>query len=701
MSRSRYFNFASAIIAASLGGCGTALVSPENSFLGVEVSDADGTKSLTIDMSTSTSASTSVHIPIELLETAADNAKLVFAAKEASTEIAKQDSNISASSHEEATVEVTFYVAKSGDDACTDGEAVGPVDVTITNDELDLANTSITLTGKALSIVKKGNFELCVVVTGSYSGTIDLDQLKIEFGELADDKKVTICHVPHGDPDNPITIEVGLSAQTAHLAHGDYLGECVVDEPNNEPIDTDADGVTDDLDTCAATPTSEPVNDQGCSCSQLDEDADGVNNCGDFCPGTAEGTTTDTYGCPMLTVNAGEDQYLTSVSLVTLSGSATGGTPPYTYSWTANEWAGSGSQAPTVMVTETTVYTLTVMDMSFPPSTATATVTVYLEPDPSLMYTIVDLGTLSNNGSFAAGMNNRNDVVGYYFTDDFRKKAFLYTAGAMSEIGALSGNESEAFDINIHGFVVGRSKTIGGDWHAFVWDPSRGMVDLGTFGGSSSSANAINDNGQIVGVAETSTESRAFIINPGGALKRIDEGIGLQSASYDINEDGLVVGMYTDEFGNQNGFSWKDNVFTDHGVPLLGSARLWSINDAGLMTGHAWEGDQFATFVLGGGMAADLGFLSGFPRTNAWSINDQGQLAGHLANSDGTILKAFVATGGQLFNLNTMLSEKGDWEELSAAFAINNSGLITGYGRINGQYRGFLLTPTNAEVPTP
>jgi len=37
---------------------------------------------------------------------------------------------------------------------------------------------------------------------------------------------VTICHIPPGNPDNPITITVNANALDAHLAHGDTLGSC-------------------------------------------------------------------------------------------------------------------------------------------------------------------------------------------------------------------------------------------------------------------------------------------------------------------------------------------------------------------------------------------------------------------------------------------------------------------------------------------
>jgi hypothetical protein len=38
--------------------------------------------------------------------------------------------------------------------------------------------------------------------------------------------KVTICHVPPGNPDNAHTVTVSRNALDAHLAHGDYKGPC-------------------------------------------------------------------------------------------------------------------------------------------------------------------------------------------------------------------------------------------------------------------------------------------------------------------------------------------------------------------------------------------------------------------------------------------------------------------------------------------
>ena len=65
-----------------------------------------------------------------------------------------------------------------------------------------------------------------------------------------------------------------------------------------EPVgDDDGDGVLDDVDDCADTPSGEPVYSTGCSDSQTDDDNDGVVNSDDVCPNTSIGATVDANGC--------------------------------------------------------------------------------------------------------------------------------------------------------------------------------------------------------------------------------------------------------------------------------------------------------------------------------------------------------------------------------------------------------------------
>jgi hypothetical protein len=47
-------------------------------------------------------------------------------------------------------------------------------------------------------------------------------------GSPGSDHKVTLCHVPPGNPANAHTISVDQSAVQAHLNHEDFIGGCEV-----------------------------------------------------------------------------------------------------------------------------------------------------------------------------------------------------------------------------------------------------------------------------------------------------------------------------------------------------------------------------------------------------------------------------------------------------------------------------------------
>jgi OOP family OmpA-OmpF porin len=61
-------------------------------------------------------------------------------------------------------------------------------------------------------------------------------------------------------------------------------------------VDTDGDGVTDDMDKCPGTPAGTAVDSSGCPLPQ-DDDGDGVTNDIDKCPGTSAGAKVDASGC--------------------------------------------------------------------------------------------------------------------------------------------------------------------------------------------------------------------------------------------------------------------------------------------------------------------------------------------------------------------------------------------------------------------
>ena len=75
--------------------------------------------------------------------------------------------------------------------------------------------------------------------------------------EAAADHKVEVCHVPPGNPDNPITILIPEQAVAAHLAHGDFLGSCDGPTQTGPFVDPPTSPTTDPLATITGTGLAE------------------------------------------------------------------------------------------------------------------------------------------------------------------------------------------------------------------------------------------------------------------------------------------------------------------------------------------------------------------------------------------------------------------------------------------------------------
>ena len=132
-----------------------------------------------------------------------------------------------------------------------------------------------------------------------------------------------------------------------------------------------------------------------------------------------------------------------------------------------------------------------------------------------------DLGAL---GDFAAALcvNDLGQVVGYSDADHIGQHAFLYVGGVMHDLGTLGGPNSWAYGINNRGEIVGWSDPAGGG-ETRAWVYLRGeMRDLNELLGPASKAwtvfegRSINDRGQILANAtnDNFTTVHAVILTP-------------------------------------------------------------------------------------------------------------------------------------------------------------------------------------------
>lgn len=346
---------------------------------------------------------------------------------------------------------------------------------------------------------------------------------------------------------------------------------------------------------------------------------------------------------------------------------------------------------------------------TFPRSTAVA-FTLVLFPSiaaAQALYSITEItpfegGNLSN----ATAINNAGQIAGYAVTGG-HSHAFIYENGVKTDLGTFGGPRSFAYGINASGQVVGNASVPGfpGGDHAFVSTNGGPKTDLGLFpgGGSSAYASGINASGQIVGnayLADNFTR-RAFRYSD-GVMTMLGTLGGNSSRALDINDSGLIVGS------SATGVGFAEHAFVINargvmfGLGTFGGSFSfgYAINNAGHAVGQSYttgNAEQHA-FHFTGEALIDLGTLGG-TSSAAYDINSSNEIVGSASTPDNLDVHAVLFSDGEVIDLNALVVADSGWV-LNEALSINDFGLIVGRGTLNGQQRGFLLTPTAIPEPS-
>jgi probable HAF family extracellular repeat protein len=333
-------------------------------------------------------------------------------------------------------------------------------------------------------------------------------------------------------------------------------------------------------------------------------------------------------------------------------------------------------------------------------------------------YAVTDLGALSGStSSYADDNNNHGLVTGCSdnsmlptvpCTTNVPSEAFLWSSsGGMQHLGNLSGNDqSIGYVVNDSSAVVGWSgDTQTGNGHGFFWTKSGGMVDLGTLPGGNaySLADAITSKGVIVGQSLVSNGDVDVVVwtNSGGTHQIHDEGCLPKAPycyAYDINEKLQVTGIaYFNQKGTRyRGFLWsKAKGWKELGTLPGGknSEGIW-LTDSGVIAGLStspkypngvsvyWDATGIHSIdTLAGGNSSSPGYIS-----------DAGEMLGQSTIAGGDNHAYIWTKKKRMRDLNNMIPKNSGWV-LEHASSINDAGQIVGYGTINGEAHGFLLTP--------
>jgi len=316
-------------------------------------------------------------------------------------------------------------------------------------------------------------------------------------------------------------------------------------------------------------------------------------------------------------------------------------------------------------------------------------------------YSITAIGP-AGEISFAAGINNSGQVVGFSENLDGSYFAFMGAGGAPVSLGTLGGN-SDALGINNAGQIVGHLNAgCCSDLGSSFLYSSGILTDLGRFGHPGSVASGINDSGQIAGWVYFGPGQQHAYEYSSGTIHDLGTLGGLSSLARQINNAGQIVGE-ADTASSSHAFLYTGGISpTMADLGTLGGARsaAWGINSAGQVVGEAelLGGGEHA-FMYSGGIMHDLGTLYGDNGT-ANDINDAGQIVGTLTNS-GPFGTGFIYSGGVMTDLNSLVDPSSGWL-INEAVAINDSGQIAAIGWEQGfGYRAIRLDPLQAVVPEP
>lgn len=286
-------------------------------------------------------------------------------------------------------------------------------------------------------------------------------------------------------------------------------------------------------------------------------------------------------------------------------------------------------------------------------------------------FTFVDLGTLGGEDSWARGINDSGQVVGYSLLSDGTTRAFLYSGGPLVDLGTLGGSVSEAYGINDLGHVTGRSWKANGSRRAFLWTP----------GGT----NGVPTNPQM---RDLGVLLKPSSYSYGYGLNNLDEVVGEGDRSQSFI---------------QHPFLWRNGKMTDLGTlggGQLAFANASGVNDFGQVTGSSQIADHQPShpFLWQSGKMYDLGSLGGY--AGGRGINSYGQVVGGSGTPSGD-------THALLWTPNRPNGTSGNLMDLHvfapAGFLNSNAAAIDSFGHVvgsmstgSGPGHAFLWTPGSA-----
>ena len=243
-------------------------------------------------------------------------------------------------------------------------------------------------------------------------------------------------------------------------------------------------------------------------------------------------------------------------------------------------------------------------------------------------------------------INDSEEIVGTYGTNFQLQNGFQEQNNVFTTDNCVLTNETLMSDVNNKGEIVG--------------------------------SYAGNDNGNIEG----------FIWDGNGQCQTIADPNGPATTDvWGVNDNGVLVGFYTDSASNFQGFEWVNGTFTTITCPNWTNTRAYGINDAGIIVGdNANAPPSFSGFALASGKCIPVNYPNAVS-TSAKGINKSDVIAGWYIDASG-MTHGFVESGGKFQALNY------PGAIATLAFHINDKDQVAGWYEDSARViHGFVATP--------
>lgn len=335
-------------------------------------------------------------------------------------------------------------------------------------------------------------------------------------------------------------------------------------------------------------------------------------------------------------------------------------------------------------------------------------------------YHLIRLDIAGAEGVYVNDINDAGEMVGYYIDENFVNHAFLWDADgfhALAEPASTEGNDvfSAATAINNEGDIVGYAQVFNESSPGLLWhhdDPGT-YVSLSEDPVLALQPNDINDSGVVVGLKggfQTGEAFHGFVWTEAdgvvdyGTTDTTDSSINASWTA--INDAGSIVGVWNFQFAPMHA---SVGTFGTPEMLPLGAASdavesgIAAINAAGERVGYMDVGGSGnsvpVVFAADGTASAIPGATLGLAAGQALGINVDGVIVGRASDFATLQFKAFVAIGGEAYDLYDHVDDTGGFDYFLTARAVNASGMIVGLARYGDlQVGSYLLVPGTGDA---